>query len=102
RNSNSSPAHEAAAAMAVQRLLLRRDRLSPSGGRSLCALGPPDSIPRRGGRILKTLARFAFVALGTLMAAGLAAPAGPETTAAALRDRIVAGSRGVGMGSHIT
>jgi hypothetical protein len=51
---------------------------------------------------LKTLVRFAFVALGTLMAAGLAAPAGPETTAAALRDRIVAGSRAVQWVSQIT
>ena len=51
---------------------------------------------------MKTLARFAFVALGTLMAAGMAAPAGPETTAAALRDRIVAGSRAAEWVSQIT
>jgi hypothetical protein len=51
---------------------------------------------------LKTLARFALVTIGALTAAGLAAPAGPETTAAALRDRIVAGSRAAEWVSQIT
>src|SRR5262245_46264276 len=62
----------------------------------------PDSIPRGGGKDLKTLARFAFVVIAALTAAGLAAPAGPETPAAALRDRIVAGSKAAEWVAQIT
>ena len=51
---------------------------------------------------MKTLARFAFVAVGALTAAGRAAPAGPDSTAAALRDRIVADSRAAERVAQIT
>ena len=51
---------------------------------------------------MKTLARLGLVCLGALTAGGLAAPPGPESTAAGLRDRILAGSRAAEWVSQIS